>query len=198
MEALAHVAKIQQDIHAHTYMDDDNFEVCITLDWNATLEYFATPHKSMAGGTRSWLWQTCTEFGYYQTCPEDSMCPFGRGFHTLDADLSICEVAFGLNETQVRTNVEATQAWYAPQKTLDVTTRILSLQGDVDPWSVLTNDDTVQNVHWVVGASHHFWTHPSKPTDTREVQEARHYLYTQIIEWFLPQEGSIASQEEKG
>jgi serine protease 16 len=36
---------------------------------------------------------------------------------------------------------------------------------------------------WVVGASHHFWTHPSLPTDTAEVVEARKAIWQQVTQW---------------
>ena len=33
------------------------------------------------------------------------------------------------------------------------------------------------------GASHHFWTHPSKPTDSPEVVRARETIWRQVTAW---------------
>lgn len=35
----------------------------------------------------------------------------------------------------------------------------------------------------IIGASHHFWTHPSKPTDTSDVVKARREIWKQVTQW---------------
>ena len=65
---------------------------CDDIEWNDQLKFLSST-KAKKGGTRSWLWQTCNEFGFYQTCHEDSDCPFARGFHGLNQDYEICQVA---------------------------------------------------------------------------------------------------------
>lgn len=35
----------------------------------------------------------------------------------------------------------------------------------------------------VEGASHHFWTHPSKPTDSPDVVKARVEIWDQVTKW---------------
>lgn len=54
VEVLATISKIQRK-------DDD--EECLELDWNATLRYLASS-EAQKEGLRSWLWQTCAEFGF--------------------------------------------------------------------------------------------------------------------------------------
>ena len=185
MEALAKVGTLQRQIWNGGETDDDFVEDCLVVDWNGTLEYLASD-EAQEDGTRSWLWQTCTEVGYYQTCPMDSLCPFGRGHHLLWMDYEICEVAYGINETQVQANVAATREHYSQARLQTTGSRILSVQGDVDPWSVLSiaaGDEGTMPLHWVKGASHHFWTHPSLITDTQPVKDARDLIYLKIMEW---------------
>jgi thymus-specific serine protease len=156
---------------------------CITVDWksllsNITSEVIEKEHW------RSWLWQTCTEFGYYQTCELDSNCPFGRGYHSLDMDIEICRVAFDINDITIQENIEATKKWYGNK--LRRATRILSVNGDVDPWSVLAmlkSKDPWKPAHVVKGASHHAWTHPIRECDSKEVQDARQLIYQTILQW---------------
>jgi hypothetical protein len=185
VEILANISLTQRHVQS-------GGQQCLELDWNAYLKYLATPTKSQEEGNRSWLWQTCTEFGYYQTCEggDTSTCPFGKGFHPLQLDFEICEAAFGINATTVRKNVEESIEYYGGKSFRPGTSRILSVNGNVDPWSFLARRDDSTTLsdpklpnYWVPGASHHFWTHPVRPTDTIEVQIARQVIYLKVKEW---------------
>jgi len=176
MEALAAIAKRQR-------ADDESS--CVSISWKDTLEFLKSP-AAQGGGLRSWLWQTCTEMGFFQTC-EESTCPFARGYHRLTLDFDICQQAFGINPSRVTQSVQDTLKYYGG---LDIpATRILSVNGNVDPWAELarTSDSDPKNddlpTHWVQGASHHFWTHKSNDTDSKEVRNAREIIYLQVIKW---------------
>jgi pimeloyl-ACP methyl ester carboxylesterase len=176
LESLAQLADEQQGFG------------CVELDWNKTLESLSNTDID-SDNWRSWLWQTCTEVGYYQTCEKDSLCPFGRGYHFLDMDYEICQVAYGLSEEQVRKNVEDTSKYFGDIRKR--ATRVLSVNGDVDPWSVLAileSEDPLMPAHVVKGASHHFWTHPVKETDNQEIKDARDIIHLKLMEW-LEQSG---------
>jgi len=54
---------------------------------------------------RSWLYQTCTEVGFYQVCQSGSTCPFVQGLHTLDEDLKLCALAFGIGPLEITKQV---------------------------------------------------------------------------------------------
>jgi pimeloyl-ACP methyl ester carboxylesterase len=153
---------------------------CIVLDWNETLHQLSQPDEDW----RSWLWQTCTEVGYYQTCLPDTKCPYGRGWHPLEQDLEICRVAF--NITNVGDNVDATNNRYGGY---DMSaTRVLSVTGTEDPWTTLAfrpehPPPNHQPFHSVPGASHHYWTHPPKGTDDIHIQRARQVILEQVMNW---------------
>merc|ERR1712146_83118 len=80
--------------------------------------------------------------------------------------------------------------------------RIFFPNGDIDPWKALgvgvdiftTNglaphDSKELPTLMVDGASHHFWTHPSLPTDAPEINEARAIIWYQVDTWLnLPSE----------
>ena len=106
--------------------------------------------------------------GFYQTCLDD--CPFASHYHQVDQDLDICSRIF--NISNVYENVQASLDHYGGKNFIDTdATNILSINGNVDPWSVLglqENDSTSFKlpVKMVEGASHHFWTHAVKDTDT--------------------------------
>ena len=60
----------------------------------------------------SWPWQTCTEFGFYQTCEVGTRCPFARGYVGLDDEIGMCEAAFGVGRRVVADNVAFSNAFY--------------------------------------------------------------------------------------
>lgn len=77
------------------YMSDGD-KYCIEADYMATIKYFR--HKkwrteTVKGGDRQWIYQTCAEFGYYQTS-DSKYQPFGSTF-PLDLFTRACEDIFG-------------------------------------------------------------------------------------------------------
>mmetsp|Transcript_16669 Transcript_16669/g.39908 ORF Transcript_16669/g.39908 Transcript_16669/m.39908 type:complete len:511 (+) Transcript_16669:16-1548(+) len=143
-------------------------------------------NTTKVGGTdRVWFWQTCTEFAFYQTCDPGSRCPFTSTPHlnTLQSYFDMCELAYGISGAQVEAAVAASNAYYGGANPLPAATRILFVNGQVDPWhaqSVLKpNTQQELPAFMVPGASHHFWTHPAKPSDAPEIVAAR----VKIAEW---------------
>lgn len=166
-------------------------EDCVELDWEGTIQFIADPLRGQEDGLRSWLWQTCTEFGFYQTC-ERSGCPFAVGFHPLEQDLEVCERAFGVDALTVAKAVQATNEWSGGWR-MDAT-RILSVTGTIDPWSEMAmqnpsrhyNVTALPVVYQVPGASHHFWTHPIRDTDGSAIEAARVLIFDTVHAWLFP------------
>jgi hypothetical protein len=153
---------------------------CVQVDWNMTLSELSKPSVTDEGW-RSWLWQTCTEMGFYQTC--DETCPYASFYHNVELDLEICRVAF--NVTNVYENIESSIDYYGG---LDVATasRVLFVNGDVDPWSELGLVDSPKSTlptAIVRGASHHAWTHVIQETDAPEITSAREYIFSVVMDW---------------
>lgn len=164
----------------------------------------------MNANDRSWLYQTCTEFGFYQTCPlSNADCPYAKGYHEVDRDLELCQKVFGIPPDDVRSLVQSTLDYYGGWNLTpsaeammegddtsssasgphllgseDEQRRILFVNGDVDPWSELAvsekQDDAVRSV---LGASHHFWTHSIKESDGDAVVDAREEIYQVVSSW---------------
>lgn len=172
-----------------------NDESCTPVDWEDMLNELTKPEVTDEGW-RSWLWQTCTEVGFYQTC--DETCPFASFFHLIDMDLEICRVVF--NVTNVYDNVQASLDHYGG---LDISggSRVLSVNGNVDPWSVLGLQKSPKYslpVQLVDGASHHFWTHPVRPTDAVEIVRIREYIYSVVMEWLGVEDRSSGRSSSSG
>ncbi|KAL3928845.1 MAG: hypothetical protein SGARI_004918 [Bacillariaceae sp.] len=176
LHALAAISTKQQ----FAARDGTSTSDCMPVDFEAMLEEVDN------FGWRSWLYQTCSEFGFYQTCGDD--CPFASHFHQIDLDLEICQKVF--NITNVYANVQATQDRYGGFDIVDsdAATQILSVNGNVDPWSMLALSKAEETIYSlpikeVDGASHHFWTHPVKDTDSDEIVQAREFIHSTVMDW---------------
>jgi len=137
-----------------------------------------------SSSTRAWPYQTCAEFGFFQTCEVGSACPFARGAVRLEESFRMCERAFGMNRSHVEAHVAATNARYggvAPGAS-----RVLHVNGDVDPWSalgVLESPGPAQPVHVAPGASHHAWTHPADTVVQEAVRVAKRVVWEHVQRW---------------
>ena len=57
------------------------------------------------GVARIWTWETCNEFGFYQTCEVGSKCFFTQGYDTLNASVRSCAKEFGVGEAKLYENI---------------------------------------------------------------------------------------------
>eukprot|EP00286_Rhodomonas_abbreviata_P001794 CAMPEP_0181289514 /NCGR_PEP_ID=MMETSP1101-20121128/921_1 /TAXON_ID=46948 /ORGANISM="Rhodomonas abbreviata, Strain Caron Lab Isolate" /LENGTH=382 /DNA_ID=CAMNT_0023393737 /DNA_START=329 /DNA_END=1477 /DNA_ORIENTATION=+ len=140
--------------------------------------------SNAANPERVWLYQTCTEWGFYQTCNVGTDCPYTQGLHDINVDYDICQQAFGVSPEQVNYQIQHGNAVYGGS---DIqSSRIIFTNGQIDPWQangVLEEPNAEEPVLMVTGASHHFWTHPSLPTDSAAVNEAREIIWKQVGDW---------------
>lgn len=147
---------------------------------------------SLNGTVRPWFYQTCTEFGFYQTCDPGTKCPFTQTpwLNNVSSYYSLCDMAFEITAAEVEEKVQNSNLQYGGDHPNG--TRIMFVNGEIDPWhaaSVLdaTNMSDV-SVLLVKGASHHTWTHPTKSTDQQSVVDARAAIRKQIAQWLEPRQ----------
>ena len=124
---------------------------CVSVSYQAMLKAMALPKNPI----RSWLYQTCTEWGFYQTCPTDTTCPYTQGLHTLQVDYDICESAFGISSDEVQAQIAYTRSLYGAENIQG--SRIMYPNGQIDPWSALgilktPAGSSEQPTLWVEGA----------------------------------------------
>jgi serine protease 16 len=156
---------------------------CTSVNYDAMIKFWANPQNL----DRTWLYQTCSEWGFYQTCETGSDCPYTQGLHTLSVDMDICTQAFSLSPAEVHANIDRANNLYGGRANFQAT-RVMFPNGQVDPWKaggVLESPkaSVEEPVLMVMGASHHFWTHPTLDTDSSEVIEARQKIWAQLDKW---------------
>jgi thymus-specific serine protease len=153
---------------------------CVSASYEAMITAMANPRNP----ERTWLYQTCSEWGFYQTCQEGSECPYTQGLHTLEVDYDICLQAFGIPAANVDAQIAYTNQMYGGNRVQG--SRIMYPNGEIDPWhalGVLESPNAQEPVLMVQGASHHYWTHPSLPTDSDFVKDARVAIWNQVDAW---------------
>ncbi|XP_067412775.1 thymus-specific serine protease [Emydura macquarii macquarii] len=156
---------------------------CMENSHQRLMAELRSTNLSLTGvGERQWYFQTCTEFGYYQTC-EDSTCPFSR-LMTLSSQLDLCTQVFGVAPERVAEAVTFTNEYYGADH--PKASRILFVNGDIDPWhalSVLTNQSRSELAILINGTSHCANMNPSKKSDPRPLILAREWIDYHVGDW---------------
>ncbi|XP_018411518.1 PREDICTED: thymus-specific serine protease-like [Nanorana parkeri] len=156
---------------------------CVENSHNKSLSDLKKTELSPVGvGERQWYYQTCTEFGYYQTCDHAS-CPFSPRI-TLQFQLDICKEVFQIPTESVLQAVQFTNEYYGADH--PKSSRIIFVNGDVDPWhalSVLKNQSHSEIAIFINGTAHCANMGPSRATDPPSLQKAREEIGMKLGEW---------------
>uniref|UniRef100_A0A8D2JMM2 Serine protease 16 n=1 Tax=Sciurus vulgaris TaxID=55149 RepID=A0A8D2JMM2_SCIVU len=156
---------------------------CLSLSRAETVTQLrATKHQASGLGDRQWLYQTCTEFGFYVTCKGPG-CPFSQ-LPALPSELDLCEQVFGLSASSVAQAVAQTNAYYGGQK--PGATRVLFVNGDTDPWHVLSVTQALgpsEPALLIPGASHCLDMAPERPSDSPSLRSGRQNIFRQLQTW---------------
>lgn len=145
-------------------------------------------YTPVSSPSRVWLYQTCSEWGFYMTCEAGTTCPFATGLKNLEQNLDICEKAFSIDADAVNANIAAANERYGG---LDfIADRTMFVNGEVDPWRSNSVQDIPKGAtsdneptYLSMGASHHFWTHEFLPTDSELITNTRQAIFDQLDKW---------------
>ncbi|VVC45708.1 Alpha/Beta hydrolase fold,Peptidase S28 [Cinara cedri] len=138
-----------------------------------------------AAGGRQWTYQTCTEFGFYQTSYKESV--FGNHF-PLDFFIDMCTDIYGklYNSELLSRGVLRTNIMYGELKIKE--SRVIYVQGSIDPWHVLgiTKTNVTNTVAiYINGTAHCANMYPSNSSDLPQLKRARMAIRAFINEWLL-------------
>ncbi|XP_078302594.1 thymus-specific serine protease [Panthera onca] len=157
---------------------------CLSFSRAETVAQLKVTESQVSGvGDRQWLYQTCTEFGFYVTC-EDPSCPFSR-VPALPSQLELCQQVFGLSTSSVAQAVTQTNSYYGGQT--PGATQVLFVNGDTDPWhalSVTQASGPSASALLIPGASHCMDMAPERPSDSPSLRRGRQSISQQLQTWF--------------
>jgi len=154
---------------------------CMVINYQAVvLEMkFAVPPNA----ARSWYYQTCTEFGYYQTTDSPSTVqPFGD-LLPLSYYTDMCTDVFGFPFVDP---TPATNTYYGADEPIG--SNILFVSGSVDPWHSLTvtqNLTETVRAFLIEGSAHCAQLFPSSDEvdPPPGILQAQEYTNSQITRW---------------
>ncbi|XP_001608051.1 putative serine protease K12H4.7 isoform X2 [Nasonia vitripennis] len=133
---------------------------------------------------RQWYFQTCTEFGYYQTA-NSSKSAFGR-LVNLDFFVNICKDVYGdyYERELLDSGISRTNIMYGGR--LPDIKNVIFVNGDVDPWhalSVLKDVNEFSPAILIQGSSHCQDLQADSAGDVPELRTARKKIRNIVSGW---------------
>jgi len=143
-----------------------------------------TSNNTPPNDGKSWTYQTCTEFGYFQTTDSPNQ-PFGDlvplSFYT-----QLCEDVFDINQNTIGPNINATNILYGGTNIPAYgPTNIMFVNGNVDPWhslGIIKDISKSLQAVFIDGTAHCSNVYPTSPNDSFALIEARHKISKYIKE----------------
>jgi len=131
--------------------------------------------SEVANGMRQWTYQTCTEFGFYQTS-DKSGSVFGDKFNA-DFFVRQCSDIYGdrFSDETLENGVDRTNIIYGALK--PTTTNVLYVHGSIDPWHALglteTDSKQPQPTIYIQGTAHCANMYEPSDSDFPQLKAAR-------------------------
>jgi len=133
--------------------------------------------SDMASGTIQWTYQTCTEFGFYQTS-EQKESIFGDRFD-LEFFTKQCTDFYGseFDSNFLSASIKSTNDFYGALN--PNTTNVIYVHGSIDPWHALgltQSTDPSRPTIYINGTAHCANMYEPKDTDFPQLKEARNKI----------------------
>lgn len=132
---------------------------------------------------RQWTYQTCTEFGYFQTTNSKKTSIFSDKIQ-LDFYTEQCSQVFGISTSEIATAINKTNKFYGGRNVTG--TNIVFPNGSIDPWhalSIITNLGPTVEAVYINGTAHCANMYPPRPSDPAGLTEARATISALIGKW---------------
>ncbi|KAK0076431.1 hypothetical protein PV326_010783 [Microctonus aethiopoides] len=163
-----------------------NMEKCLDYKYSKMIDELRNISwkSEMAEGGRQWFYQTCTEFGFFQTSTARPKL-FSETF-PVDFFIQQCTDVFGprYNIHLVEKGVERTNILYGGLHLS--TTNVVYVHGSIDPWHALgiTNSSNIQTPSiYINGTAHCANMYPASADDLPQLKLARQQIGKLIGKW---------------
>lgn len=170
----AAVARLMLETFSLTCLDasfSSNLKVMTNTSWDGPA----------AGGGRQWVYQTCTEFGFYQSTdsPNQPFAGFPLPYHVKQ-----CADYYNVSAEQLTEAVVQTNEYYGGY---DIrSTRIVFPNGSIDPWHALgITQDITANLPavFIKGTAHCANMYPARSQDLLQLALARDHIFLLLQQW---------------
>lgn len=150
--------------------------------------------SSASEGGRQWTYQTCTEFGFYQTSDSHAQ-PFGKLF-PLKFFIQQCMDIFDpqFNATNIQNGIDETNTNYGGYGI--ASSKIIFPNGSIDPWhalGIIKDVTSSEQAVFIEGTAHCANMYPASPSDPPQLVAARQTIQDHLKAW-LAQESLLSNQ----
>jgi len=158
---------------------------CLPASYQEAVAQLTNLTQAEAGvGVRSWVFQTCNEFGYFQTTDSENQ-PFGD-LVPVSYYAELCEKAFGRKFNTPQLIYDTNQIYGGKNIRPTDTSNILFVNGNIDPWHALgvisDISDSLKAV-FINGTAHCANVHAPSEDDLPSLTQARQKISAQIKVW---------------
>ena len=132
---------------------------------------------------RQWVYQTCTEFAYFQTTDSKKASLFSDQI-TLDFFTDQCKQVYGIEAADVASAVNRTNQFYGGKNVTG--TNIVFPNGSIDPWhalSITADLGSTVKALFINGTAHCANMYPPRDSDLQQLQKARDSVTALIGQW---------------
>jgi|EP00161_Ancyromonas_sigmoides_P008939 pimeloyl-ACP methyl ester carboxylesterase len=161
---------------------------CLDASYSSMINSLSNTTAGPAVGGRSWLWQTATQFGYYQTTT--NLATTWGSQLPLEFSIQIINDLFSVSGPQNEANIDWTQTYYGGLNPT-FASRTAWINGGVDPWHVLSSlsvpSDSGDIVIFIPSGSHCQDWHPADPSS--EVGQAQVKILAALQQFIAPFNG---------
>ncbi|XP_013105191.1 putative serine protease K12H4.7 [Stomoxys calcitrans] len=177
-----YLMSFEDDLSAMTSLWLMMFQIssgCVDSTYKTTLAFYAdTTYASE--WARPWYYQTCNEYGWYQTSASRNQ-PFGSSF-PLDLSTTLCRDAYGpkYSNSFIQELIEDTNDFFGgmnPQ-----VENVYITHGDLDPWSPMGHGQ-LEGATMLPNASHCADFGSISPMDSPEMRQSKERLGELVREW---------------
>jgi pimeloyl-ACP methyl ester carboxylesterase len=162
---------------------------CLDVSYQAYIDFMKDTSVNAEGVEyRAWVWQTCNEFGFYQSTDSSLVTGDFTG-----ADIPVewyvqqCAQVYdpSMGNTTVYANIKNTNKQYLGQKGYNGT-KVVFPNGTNDPWHVLsvlsaTNSKTYPVI--IDGTSHCADMYGPRSNDPPSLTEGRKKIHSHVVSW---------------
>ena len=167
-------------------MMDAYDETCLDFSYDNMIAAMRDTSFSSANNTgmRQWIYQTCTEFGWYQSSDADDQ-PFGHHM-PLSYSIQQCMDVYGagFDEAFIDAAVAATNTDYGGRSLS--AKRVVLVNGSIDPWHAMGVTESAEPDRpaiFINGTAHCANMYPARPEDLPELTAARQEIGRLIGQW---------------
>ena len=181
------ISALDAYVEVNNFFLDQQKVACLSISYQEMITELQNTVQTPTGvGIRQWTYQSCFEFGFFQTTDSPNQ-PFGN-LVPISYWLQMCNDTFNVNgnlDMDVGAHVNETNILYGGNKPYG-TTKIVFVNGSIDPWhslSVTSDFNPTVSAIYINGTAHCADANPPNSLSPPSLPKAQQQISQQIGQW---------------